>query len=411
MQNHCVTHRTERTARTNASTIAGTRRRGIAGARSAALWLNLGLLVLALGWFGCASNPSGPVQVSRRSFGQSPDGKEVSLFSLRNSKGAEALICNYGGIVTSLKVPDRNGTLGDVVLGYDNLADYIKDSPYFGALIGRYGNRIARGKFTLDGKEYTLVTNNYPNALHGGRKGFDKVVWEPTVLTGPEGPGLKLTYLSKDGEEGYPGNLSVTVVYTLTEDNALKVEYTASTDKDTVVNLTQHSYFNLAGKDSILNHAVMIPADKFTPVDSTLIPTGELRPVEGTPFDFRTPTVIGARIKQDDEQLKFGGGYDHNWVINKPMGEMGLMARVTEPTTGRVMEVLSTEPGLQFYSGNFLDGTLKGKGGWVYQFRSAFAMEPQHFPDSPNKPEFPSVVLKPGQVYHNAIIYKFSTGS
>lgn len=340
-----------------------------------------------------------------------PDGREVDLFSLRNSKGAEALICNYGGIVTSLKMPDRQGNFGDVVLGYDNLSDYLKDSPFFGALIGRYGNRIARGKFTLDGTQYTLATNNYPNALHGGNKGFDKVVWEPTILTGPDGASLKLTYLSKDGEEGYPGNLSVTVVYTLTEDNALKIEYTATTDKDTVVNLTQHSYFNLAGQDSILNHVVMIPADKFTPVDSTLIPTGELRPVEGTPFDFRTPTAIGARINQDDEQLKFANGYDHNWVINKPMGQLGLIGRVTEPTTGRVLEVISDQPGLQFYSGNFLDGTLKGKGGWVYQFRSAFCMEPQHFPDSPNKPEFPSVVLKPGQVYHNTIIYKFSTGS
>lgn len=380
--------------------------------RSTAAWIVPALYsVLAASLIGCASTGSGPMQVSRKDFGQTPDGKQVYLFTLRNPHGAEAHISNYGGIVTSLKVPDRSGHLDDVVLGYDNLADYIKETPYFGALIGRYGNRIARGKFTLDGKEYSLATNNYPNALHGGTKGFDKVVWEPTILTGPEGAGLKLTYLSKDGEEGYPGNLSVTVVYTLTDDNALKVEYTATTDKDTVVNLTQHSYFNLACKDSILNHLVMIPADKFTPVDSTLIPTGELRPVEGTPFDFRKPTAIGARINQDDEQLKFGKGYDHNWVINKPMGQYGLMARVTEPTTGRVMEVFSTEPGLQFYSGNFLDGTLKGKGGRVYEFRSGFCMEPQHYPDSPNKPEFPTVVLKPGQTYHNTIVYKFSTGS
>ena len=367
--------------------------------------------MLAAVLIGCASSPSSPVEISRKPFGQTPDGKEVYLFTLRNTKGAEALISNYGGIVTSLKVRDRNGKLGDVVLGFDNLGDYVKDSPFFGALIGRYGNRIARGKFTLDGKEYSLATNNYPNALHGGVKGFDKVVWDPTILAGPEGPSLKLTYLSKDGEEGYPGNLSVTVVYTLTEDNGLKVDYTATTDKDTVVNLTQHSYFNLAGKGLILDHVVMIPADKFTPVDSTLIPTGELKPVDGTPFDFRKPTAIGARINQEDEQLKFGKGYDHNWVVNKPMGEFGLMARVTEPTTGRVMEVLSAEPGLQFYSGNFLDGTLKGKGGQVYQFRSGFCMEPQHFPDSPNKPQFPSVVLKPGQTYHNTIVYRFSTAS
>jgi aldose 1-epimerase len=244
--------------------------------------------------------------------------------------------------------------------------------------------------------------------LHGGVKGFDKVVWQASFITGIEGPSVKLTYRSKDGEEGYPGNLSVTALYTLTHDNALKLEFTATTDQDTVVNLTHHSYFNLAGKGTILNHVVMIPADKFTPVDSTLIPTGELRPVEGTPFDFRKPTPIGARINQDDEQLKFGKGYDHNWIINKPLGQYGLMARVTEPTTGRVMEVYSDEPGLQFYSGNFLDGTLKGKGGWVYQFRNGFCMEPQHYPDSPNKPEFPSVVLKPGQTFRNTIVYKFS---
>ncbi len=295
-----------------------------------------------------------------------------------------------------------------MVLGYDNLADYIKDTPYFGALIGRYGNRIAKGKFTLNGKEYTLAVNNGPNALHGGLRGFDKVVWEPRLLASPEGPSLELRYTSKDGEEGYPGTLSVTAVYTLTVDNALQIEYTATTDKDTVVNLTHHSYFNLAGKGDILNHQVMMPADKFTPVDSTLIPTGELKPVDGTPFDFRTPTAIGARIGQDDEQLKFGKGYDHNWVINKPLGQLGLMASVYEPTTGRVLEVWSTEPGLQFYSGNFLDGSLTGKGGWVYQFRNGFCMEPQHYPDSPNQPNFPTVVLKPGQVYKNTIIYKFS---
>ena len=369
----------------------------------------LSLTLFAALLAGCSSTRPAGNEISRRPFGRTKDGTEVFLFTLRNAKGAEAQISNYGGIVTSLKAPDRSGRLGDVVLGYDNLEDYLKESPYFGALIGRYGNRIARGHFSLDGKEYTLVTNNYPNALHGGTKGFDKVVWEPSVVATPQGAGLKLTYLARDGEEGYPGNLSVTVVYSLTDDNALRVDYTATTDKDTIINLTQHSYFNLAGRDSILSHVVMIPADKFTPVDSTLIPTGELRPVAGTPFDFRTPTPIGARIAQDDEQLKFGKGYDHNWVINKPMGQYGLMARVTEPTSGRTLEVFSTEPGLQFYSGNFLDGTLKGKSGWVYQFRNGFCMEPQHYPDSPNKPEFPSVVLKPGQVYHNLIVYKFST--
>ena len=357
---------------------------------------------------GCSSVSPSNTQITQQAFGKTTDGTEVSIFTLRNAKGTEARISNYGGLLVSLKVPDRNGNLGDVVLGYDNLADYIKETPYFGALIGRYGNRIARGKFTLDGHEYTLATNNYPNALHGGVKGFDKVVWHPQMTASSDGPSLKLTYLSKDGEEGYPGNLSVTVVYTLLDDNALRVDYTATTDKDTVLNLTQHSYFNLAGKGDILGHVVMMPADKFTPVDSTLIPTGELRSVEGTPFDFRTPTAIGARINQDDEQLKFGKGYDHNWVFNKSVGDFTKLARVYEPTTGRVLEVFSTEPGLQFYSGNFLDGTLKGKGGWVYQFRNGFCMEPQHFPDSPNKPQFPSVVLKPGQIYKNLIVFKFS---
>ena len=366
------------------------------------------LLCLGAAWLtGCASTPPVAAEISHQPFGHTADGTPVEIYTLRNANGAEARICTYGGLLVSLKVPDRNGKLGDAVLGYDNLDDYIKNSPYFGALIGRYGNRIARGKFTLDGQQYSLVTNNYPNALHGGTKGFDKVVWEPKVLVDPEGPSLQLHYVSKDGEEGYPGTLSVTAVYTLTHDNAIKVQYTATTDKDTVVNLTQHSYFNLAGQGDILGHIVMIPADKFTPVDSTLIPTGELRPVEGTPFDFRTPTAIGARIKEPDEQLKFGGGYDHNWVFNKKIGDLTLMARVTEPTTGRVLEVWSTEPGLQFYSGNFLDGTITGKYGQVYQFRDGFCMEPQHFPDSPNHPEFPSVVLKPGQTYHNTIIYKF----
>ena len=360
---------------------------------------------------GCAEVPQAAAtkgQITVKPFGQTKDGVDVKLYTLRNSQGAEAGICNYGGLVIFLKVPDRNGRMGDVALGYDQLDGYLKDTPYFGALIGRYGNRIAKGKFTLDGKEYTLAINNAPNALHGGLKGFDKVVWDAKIVANPEGPSLRLRYLSKDGEEGYPGNLSVTAVYTLTEDNGLKLEYTATTDKDTVVNLTQHSYFNLAGKGDILNHEVMIPADKFTPVDSTLIPIGELRPVEGTPFDFRKPTAIGARIGQDDEQLKFGGGYDHNWVVNKQLGQLTVMARVYEPTSGRVLEVLSTEPGLQFYTGNFLDGKITGKGGWVYQFRNAFCMEPQHYPDSPNQPNFPSVVLKPGQVYKHTIIYRFS---
>jgi len=340
------------------------------------------------------------------------EGVQVDLYTLRNAKGMEAKITNYGGIVTSLKVPDRSGQPGEVVLGFDTLdgylsPEYAKSNPYFGALIGRYGNRIGKATFTVDGKEYKLAANNGPNHLHGGVKGYDKVVWEAKPLRG-EDPALELRYFSKDGEEGYPGNLTITAVYSLTGDNALKVDFTATTDKDTIVNLTHHSYFNLAGKQDILGHEVMIAAERFTPVDITLIPTGELKPVQGTPFDFNSPTAIGARINQDEEQLNFGKGYDHNWVINKAPGELGLMARVYEPTTGRVLEVLSTEPGLQFYSGNFLDGTLQGRGGWTYQFRNGFCMEPQHYPDSPNKPQFPPVVLKPGQTYRNTILYRFS---
>lgn len=359
---------------------------------------------------GCGTtSEKGPSEIERKPFGKLPDGTQIESFTLKNKNGAEAKIINYGGIVTSLKVPDKNGKLGDVVLGYDNLEGYLKESPYFGAMIGRYGNRIAKGKFTLEGKEYTLAVNNGPNALHGGIKGFDKVVWTPRLMAVEDHPALELTYLSRDGEEGYPGNLKVTAVYTLTEDNGLKLEYTATTDKATVVNLTQHSYFNLAGEGDNLQHEVTIPADKFTPVDSTLIPTGELKPVEGTPFDFRKPTTIGARINQEDEQLKFGNGYDHNWVINKEPGKYTLMASVYEPTSGRVLEVFSTEPGLQFYTGNFLDGKITGKNGWVYKFRTAFCMEPQHFPDSPNKPNFPSVVLKPGEQYKHTLMFRFST--
>ncbi len=367
----------------------------------------LGLTVLILA--GCASPQADEGQISRAPFGQTKDGAPVEIFTLRNPAGMEARICDYGGLLVSLKVPDRNGNFGDVVLGYDNLDGYIKDSPYFGALIGRFGNRIAKGKFTLDGEPHTLAINNGPNSLHGGLKGFDKVMWQSHASVSADGPTLELTYLSKDGEEGYPGNLKVTAVYTLMKNNTLRLEFTATTDKDTVVNLTEHSYFNLAGEGDVLGHIVQIKADKFTPVDSTLIPTGELKPVDGTPFDFRTPTAIGARIGQPDEQLKFGNGYDHNWVVNHPMGELGLDARVTEPKTGRVMEIWSTEPGLQFYSGNFLDGTLTGKGGRVYQFRNAFVMEPQHFPDSPNQPTFPTTELKPGETYHHTIVYKFST--
>jgi aldose 1-epimerase len=367
--------------------------------------LSAGAFMLA----GCASYESSSSHIDKQPFGTMPTGEQIDIYTLRNDKGAEARIMNYGGIVQSLKMPDKDGNFGDVVLGYDDLASYLKVSPYFGAEIGRFGNRIGHAKFTLDGQTYTLAANDGPNTLHGGLKGFDKRVWTAKPHMSSGGPQLILHYLSKDGEEGFPGNLDVTAAITLTQDNALKIEFTATTDKDTVLNLTHHGYYNLAGKGDILSHVVMIPADRFTPVDSTLIPTGVLQSVENTPFDFRTPTAIGARISQDDEQLKYGKGYDHNWVINKMLGELTLMARVSEPTTGRVMEVWSTEPGLQFYSGNFLDSTITGKGGWVYAHRNAIVMEPQHYPDSPNKPEFPTTELKPGEVYHNTIMYKFST--
>jgi aldose 1-epimerase len=369
----------------------------------------LALTVVALLLAACATARPTDSPISRAPFGRTPDGTPVDLYTLRNSQGAEARIMTYGGIVVSLKVPDREGRMGDVVLGYDTLDEYIAENPYFGCLVGRYGNRIANGRFTLDGETYTLAQNNSPNHLHGGWKGFDKVVWRARSFQSPLGPALELNYLSPNGEEGYPGNLSVTAVYTLTEDNALRLDYAAVTDQPTVVNLTHHSYFNLAGRGDILQHEVMIHAQHFTPVDETLIPTGELRPIEGTPFDFRAAMPIGARIDQENQQLQFGGGYDHNWVISKPYGEFGLQARVYEPTSGRVMEVHSTEPGLQFYSGNFLDGTLTGKGGWVYEHRHGFCMEPQHYPDSPNQPNFPSTVLRPGDTYRNTIVYRFLT--
>lgn len=349
--------------------------------------------------------------ITRAGFGQTPDGAEVELFTLRNSQGMEAAITNYGGIVTSLQTPDLNGRFADVVLGYDHLDGYLKSTPYFGALIGRYGNRIAQGKFSLDGVEYQLAVNNGVNALHGGLKGFDKVVWAAKSLPTANGPALVLTYVSPDGEEGYPGNLLVTVTYTLTEDNALRVDYTATTDRKTVCNLTQHSYFNLRGSGDVLDHIVYLNADQFTAVDASLIPTGKLQPVAGTPFDFRTPTAIGTRINTPgDEQLKFGNGYDHNWVINKKAGELSLAARVYEPASGRNLTVWTTLPGTQFYTGNFLDGSITGKGGWAYQSRSGFCFEPQHYPDSPNHPEFPPTELKPGETYQHTIIYQFSVG-
>jgi len=338
------------------------------------------------------------------------DGKKVELYTLTNRNGVEAKIMTYGGVVVSLKVPDRNGNLADIVLGYDNLDGYLQDTSYFGSIIGRYANRIARGKFTLNGVEYRLATNNGENHLHGGLNGFDKVVWDGAATMTPNSVRLKLTYASRDMEEGYPGNLLVTVVYTLTDSNELKIDYSATTDKDTVVNLTHHSYFNLAGEGNgnILKHELMVNANRFTPVDSALIPTGELRSVSGTPLDFLRPTAIGARINQDEEQLKLGRGYDHNFVINGRPGVMRRAARAFEQATGRVMEVWTSEPGIQLYTGNFLDGK-PGKGGKPYQFRDGFCLETQHFPDSPNHPKFPGTTLRKGARYQSTTIYRFST--
>jgi aldose 1-epimerase len=359
-----------------------------------------------------ASGATAKSGTAKSSWGKTPDGEQVDLYTLTNKNGVEAAISTYGGAVVSLKVPDRDGQLGDVVLGYDSVDGYVNDKSYFGAIIGRYGNRIGHAQFTLDGKTYTLAKNNGENTLHGGIKGFNKAVWTAKEIPAKNGQALELTYLSKDGEEGFPGNLHVRVIYTLTDSNELKIEYSATTDKKTVVNLTNHSYFNLAGAGSgdILRHVLMIEADKFTPVNSELIPTGELRDVAGTPFDFRKPTPIGARINADDEQIKLGGGYDHNFVLRRKPGDpISLAARVVEPKTGRVLEVWTTEPGVQFYTGNFLDGSAQGKGGISYTKRSAFCLETQHFPDSPNQPKFPSVVLSPGGRYHTTTIYKFST--
>ena len=349
-------------------------------------------------------------QVTKAPFGTA-DGKSVDLYTLRNVRGVEAKITNYGGILVSLKVPDRNGKFDDVVLGFNDLDTYLKGHPYFGALIGRYGNRIAKGRFTLNGVEYKLAVNNGENTLHGGVKGFDKVVWTGKELKTKAGPAVMLTYLSKDGEEGYPGNLTVRVVYTLTNNNELKIQYSATTDKDTVTNLTHHSYFNLAGEGNgdILSHVVTINGSRFLPTDAGSIPTGELRKVTGTPFDFLTAHAIGERINQDEEQLKLGNGYDHNWIIDGRAGTLRLAATAYDATSGRTMQVWSTEPGMQFYSGNFLDGTLTGKSGKIYQRRFGFCFETQHYPDSPNHPAFPTTTLKKGTTYRSTTIYRFGS--
>ncbi|MGI9474831.1 MAG: aldose epimerase family protein [Rubripirellula sp.] len=340
------------------------------------------------------------------------DFDSIKLYTFTNASGMQVKITNYGAIVTSISVPDRNGKMADVTLGYDRVEDYINavDKPYFGAIVGRYGNRIAKGEFSIDGETYSLATNNNENHLHGGVIGFDKVVWDAQLVGGDGWSGLKLSYLAKDKEEGYPGNLSVDVTYKLTDENELIVEYLATTDKATPINLTQHSYFNLKGEGegTILDHELMLNATRYTPVDSTLIPTGEMPTVKGTPFDFTKSKTIGRDIEQENEQLTFGLGYDHNFVLDREGEGLSLAARVHEPASGRTMEIHTTEPGIQFYCGNFLDGRLKGKSGKDYVHRGGFCLETQHYPDSPNQPDFPSSILKPGEEYKTTTVFKFS---
>lgn len=349
--------------------------------------------------------------VSSSPFGKLPDGTEVSLFTLTNARGMKMTVMNYGGIITSLTAPDKNGNFEDVVLGYDSLSGYLKSSPYFGALIGRYGNRIGKGKFSLDGKQYQLAQNNNGNSLHGGPNGFDKRFWNIEEHPVKNGAALKLTYTSKDMEEGYPGTLTTQVIYHLTDNNELKIFYEATTDKPTIVNLTQHTYFNLSGnsKSDILQHELFLSADEFVPVDNTLIPTGELKKVSETPFDFKTPTAIGSRIDKKDQQLEFGKGYDHCWVLNTQGDTSRVAATLYDPASGRVMSVKTSEPGIQFYSGNFLDGSITGKFNTVYKQRYGLCLETEHFPDSPNHKNFPSVVLRPGETYRTQTMYTFST--
>ena len=356
-----------------------------------------------------ACSQSQEAGIAREPFGTLPDGGAVEVFTLTNAHGVEVRAISYGATIISLRVPDRGGRLDDVALGYDSLAGYLRASPYFGAIVGRYGNRIGGARFTLDGRAYRLAANDGQNHLHGGVKGFDKVVWRAEPVRGDSGAGVAFTFTSPDGDEGYPGALTARVTYTLTDQDELIVDYHATADQPTPVNLTQHTYFNLAGdgRRDILDHELMINADSFTPVDSTLIPTGVIAPVEGTPFDFRTPTAIGARIGADHQQLRFGRGYDHNFVLRDDDAALTHAARVVEPTTGRTLDIYTTEPGVQVYSGNFLDGSITGKGGHVYRHRYGFCLETQHYPDSPNQPRFPSTILRPGQQYRSRTVFAF----
>lgn len=349
-------------------------------------------------------------RLSEQPFGRMPDGEPISVYTLRNQHRIEVRVMSYGGIIVSIKTPDRTGQLGDIVLGHDDAAGYFPNPTFFGALIGRYANRIAKGKFTLDGHEYTLPINNAPNSLHGGTTGWDQALWNVEPFQDKQGPGLILTHTSPDGDQGYPGTVQAKVVYRLTDDDRLQIDYSATTDKPTVINMTNHSYFNLSAGASpdILSEVLMINAAQYTPIDAGLIPTGEIASVAGTPFDFRTPTAIGARIGDKHEQLIRAKGYDHNFVLTRlPSGGLQLAARVEDPTSGRTLEVLTTQPGLQFYSGNFLDGTLTGKGGVKYGLRAGFCLETQHFPDSPNHPAFPSTVLRPGETFSSTTVFQF----
>ena len=352
---------------------------------------------------------AGAAGTVRQAWGKTKAGEPVELYTLTNVKGHSVAITTLGAIVVSVKVPDKAGVLGDVVLGFDSLDGYLGPHPFFGAVAGRYGNRIGNASFAIDGQTYTLAKNDGQNTLHGGRKGFDKYVWKARPVTSTGGITVVLTHISPDGDEGFPGTLTATVTYTWTNDDELKIHYHATTDKPTVVNLTNHSYFNLAGagNGSILDQQMQIFADKFTPVAKGLIPTGELRPVADTPFDFLKGTAIGSRIDADDEQLKLGGGYDHNFVVNGAAGTLRPAAHVVDPASGRTLDLSTSEPGVQFYTGNFLDGSIKGKDGKTYSKRAGFCLETQHFPDSPNKPKFPSTVLRPSQRYDTTTVYRF----
>jgi len=371
-------------------------------------FLYISVLFLAVSIAAAAQPASSQAGVQQQPFG-TKDGRPITLYTLTNSHGVEVRAMTYGGIIVSIRVPDRKGQMADIVLGHDTAEGYMPNPPYLGAIVGRYANRIANGTFTLDGKSYTLPKNDGPNTLHGGTtRTFDKVVWDGEPLKGKSG--VAFTYLSKDGEEGFPGNLKIKVTYTLNDDNELTVDYEATTDKATPINASQHSYFNLAGEGNgdILSHEITINADRFTPVDKNLIPTGELRPVKGTPFDFATSTKIGARIDDNYDQLVLGHGYDHNFVLNRKGEGMVLAARVYEPTTGRALEVSTTQPGVQFYTGNFLDGSVTGKQSHVYKRRYGFCLETQHFPDSPNHPSFPNTILRPDERFHQVTVFKFS---